>query len=264
MAQPSGWGSTQNAAALPVVDAFARNMLMRYGGRTDDIWSYHDMPGYKRELGGATSAPGSDWASGSGGGSVRISGMGNGGTPSDPGGYNYSTLKNVASGATSAVRMGINASRTLKRASDQNKARKLQDTQRAYTNAWNPGMNYSYAYQQAASGQGQPIQQGGPSSSKLPSLGAPGTMPVVGPVSNIKNPQNPIEAANKGIMEWRKGKASSKYPNPTDPSEAANKGIGDMLRAQQAKAQSARLSSTELYKTNKSMREMFPNFYKNK
>lgn len=98
MAQPSGWGSTQNAAALPVVDAFARNMLMRYGGRTDDIWSYHDMPGYKQELGAATSAPGANWASGSSGGSVRISGMGNGGTPSDPGGYNWNTLNKVSRG----------------------------------------------------------------------------------------------------------------------------------------------------------------------
>lgn len=98
--QPSGWGSTQNAANLPVVDAFARNLLMKYGGRTDDVWAFHDMPGYKQEIGGARGVIGGDGGSFStGSGSVRISGMGRGGTPSDPGGYNWRTLSSTVSNA---------------------------------------------------------------------------------------------------------------------------------------------------------------------
>lgn len=103
MAQPSGWGSTPNAANLPVVDAFARNLLMRYGGRTDDVWAFHDMPGYKQELGSARGAPGGTWATNTGSGTVRITGMGNGGTPSDPGGYNWNTLARSVTGVKQNV-----------------------------------------------------------------------------------------------------------------------------------------------------------------
>jgi hypothetical protein len=97
--QSSGWGSTSNAADLPVVDAFSRNLLMRYGGRTDDIWSYHDMPGYKQEMGSASSAP--RMSSPSGG--YRYSSFDGGGTSSDPGKHNWATLGNVTQFAQNEI-----------------------------------------------------------------------------------------------------------------------------------------------------------------
>ena len=51
----------------------------------------------ERVEGGARRAPGGTWGYNTGSGSVNIRGMGGGGTPSDPGGYNYATLANVAS-----------------------------------------------------------------------------------------------------------------------------------------------------------------------
>ena len=99
--QPSnpGWSSTPMAGGASNVDTFSRIMAMRYGGRTDDIWSYLDQPGYRQELGRATEAPRGSWGTNLGSGSVKVRGMGSGGTPSDPGGYNYGTLENAARGA---------------------------------------------------------------------------------------------------------------------------------------------------------------------
>lgn len=89
--QTSGWAGTPNAAGITVQDAFQRNLLMKYGGRTDNIWDYHDFEGYKKEMGSVLRAPGSQYAS-----SFRNSGMapsfGGRNTPSDPGSYNWDTL----------------------------------------------------------------------------------------------------------------------------------------------------------------------------
>lgn len=149
--QPSGWGSTQNAANLPVVDAFARNLLMKYGGRTDDVWAFHDMPGYKQEIGGARGVIGGDGGSFStGSGSVRISGMGRGGTPSDPGGYNWSTLGNVAYGAAQGVNWTRNTINTARQFNKAKKAQQMTDLQRTYANTFDPNMQYGSIYQGAA------------------------------------------------------------------------------------------------------------------
>lgn len=95
-AQNPGWSSTPMAGNASNVDTFSRIMAMRYGGREDDIWSYLDQPGYRTTLGSPSSAPGGNWGYNTGSGSVSISGPGGGGTPSNPGGYNYRTLANTA------------------------------------------------------------------------------------------------------------------------------------------------------------------------
>jgi len=83
----------------------------------------------------------------------------------------------------------------------------------------------------------------------------------VPPSSRWPNPTDPTEAANKGLSEWlaeqRKPPVSS-YPNPSDPNEAVNKGIGDMLRAQQRvlhpEEPPARfLTNKELFDANRSL-----------
>ena len=99
MQQPNpGWSSTPMAGGANNVDTFSRIMAMRYGGRTDDIWSYLDQPGYRTSIGGASSAPAGGWSYNLGSGSVAVQGMGGGGTPSNPGGYNWGTLGNVVKG----------------------------------------------------------------------------------------------------------------------------------------------------------------------
>lgn len=90
-------GTTPNAA-------FQRLMIQRgVSQRDDDLWSYLDEPGYKRELGSATTAPNSTWSNNTGSGSVTITGMGGSSTSSDPGGYNYRTLSRGGQGIAGAV-----------------------------------------------------------------------------------------------------------------------------------------------------------------
>lgn len=103
--QNPGWASTPMASGTNNVDTFSRIMAMRYGGRTDDIWSYLDQPGYRRDLGPAASAPGGGWSYNTGSGGVTLKGIGRGNTPSDPGDYNWGTL---ARGVTNVKQNVIN------------------------------------------------------------------------------------------------------------------------------------------------------------
>jgi len=99
MVQQNSWSSTPNAGAATVQDAFQRNLLMRYGGRTDSIWDYQDFAGYKRELGSANTAPNASFTTTYNSGSVDIPNYSRGGgTPSNPGGYNWNTFGNVVRG----------------------------------------------------------------------------------------------------------------------------------------------------------------------
>lgn len=90
-----------NSAAFSLGDPWSMHIQQTYGGRgIGDVQPYWDMAGYKRTLGSPSSAPGGTWGYDTGSGSANIRGMGGGGTPSDPGGYNYATLANVASAPT--------------------------------------------------------------------------------------------------------------------------------------------------------------------
>jgi hypothetical protein len=211
MQQPNpGWSSTPMAGGANNVDTFSRIMAMRYGGRTDDIWSYLDQPGYRTSIGGASSAPTGGWSYNLGSGSVAVQGMGGGGTPSNPGGYNYRTLANVARGVKENIanpildkvmpttgKSGQPAFRTggmygayrgkqqqVQKAQSyqaaqqarQQKAQQAQatasmnQTMNAYRNAWNPSMNYGAAYQAGAAAAQPPVQ--GPALPPPPTAGA--------------------------------------------------------------------------------------------
>lgn len=109
MAQQGGWSSTPFAADLTVQDAFSRNLLMKYGGRSDSIWDFHDMPGYRTTMGSASYAGSSvvnPFVKGTG--SVSLRSYGGGGTPSNPGGYNYGTLGRSAEMAGQLVGTAAN------------------------------------------------------------------------------------------------------------------------------------------------------------
>lgn len=266
-----------NSAAFTLGDPWSLHIQQTYGGRgINDVQPYWDMAGYKRTLGKAEAAPSGTWSTGSG--VVQITEVGKGSTPSNPGGYNYGTLKNVVNTTATAVRGAVGITRTLRRANDQNKARQWQQLQTNYRNAWDPNMDYSGSYQAAANAQ---LGTGG--NSPAMTVNGPTTGVTAGQVSSIKSPKNPVEAANKGIQEWqrqrslekektieeanrgiqewRRGRRTSTFPKPGSPVEAANKGIGDMLRGQKAESQKSRLGSSALYKVNKSLRESFPDFY---
>lgn len=167
MAQMSGWGSTQNAAALPVVDAFARNLLMKYGGRTDDIWAFHEMPGYRTSLQGAGFA-GNSVANPfiRGTGRVSLSGIGGSNTSSDPGGRNWGTAQNMVNfpagmynqyrGKQKFIQQKqkveqLQAARQQKQqqaAQAQAQQSQLTANTQAYNATFNPNMNYPFQYQQ--------------------------------------------------------------------------------------------------------------------
>lgn len=91
-----GSGSTPFSVRLHPVDPYALRAMMKFGGRTDDVWSYHDVPGYRSELQGARFSGNSSSSAGSG--SVKLRSFGGGGTPSNPGGYNWNTFGNVVQG----------------------------------------------------------------------------------------------------------------------------------------------------------------------
>jgi hypothetical protein len=208
--QNPGWSSTPMAGGASNVDTFSRIMAMRYGGRTDDIWSYLDQPGYRRTLGGGSGSPsfGGNWTS-AGSGSVAITRMG-GNTPSNPGGYNWGTFGNVVKGFKENVanpildkvmpttgKSGQPAFRTggiygtyrgkqqqvqkaqTYQAAQQARQQQTQQAQatasmnqtmNAYRNAWNPSMNYGAAYQAGATAAQPPVQ--GPALPPPPTAGA--------------------------------------------------------------------------------------------
>lgn len=169
MTQQPSWSSTPSALTTAGLPTGQMGLLMMRSGRgssvgrgaygTGDDWlAYEDyLPGIRRMIDPANfSAP----TSTTGGGSVKIRRF-SGGGGDDPGAHNWGTFGNVATMAGQGLRGLVNTSRTMKRAAEQNKARKWEDAQRAYSNAWNPDMDYSYAYQQAAAGQSAtPAQQG--------------------------------------------------------------------------------------------------------
>ena len=97
----SGANSQSQASGTPFsvklhpIDPYGIRAMMKFGGRTDNVWSYHDVPGYKEEMGPGRSGnfAGSGFRTGSGRASINY--MGRGGTPSNPGGYNWDTLSSV-------------------------------------------------------------------------------------------------------------------------------------------------------------------------
>lgn len=96
--------SNFNPASTTPTDPWSMHITQTYGGRSfADVQKYWDMKGARTTMGGASSAP-SNWYGHLGSGSVRIQGMGGGGTPSDPGGYNYDTLDRMFSTPKDMVR----------------------------------------------------------------------------------------------------------------------------------------------------------------
>lgn len=167
--------------------AFQRLMIQRgVSQRTDDLWAYLDEPGYKRELGAAAAAPRSNWVNRPmGSGSVDFSTNGNGGTPSDPGGYNWNTLSNVASGAAQGISWIRNTINTARQFNKAKKAQKMADLQRTYANTFDPNMQYGAIYQGAASAATQKMTPKQPRTSSRPPKttrpGGIGTVPIKTP-----------------------------------------------------------------------------------
>lgn len=241
---------------------FKFNYMQRHpGGAAYSRFGLLDDPSVlQSRISGPTSAPGGNWGYNTRSGSVRISGARGGKTPSDPGKGNWATLDNAVFNAARGVRGLINTSRTMKRAAEQKKARELEEaqqmearewenTQLAYKNAWNPSMDYSYAYQQAAAGQppiaGQqgttvaqsankllstsqslaaglqasrtPLKQG--ASSKLPRGGTPkpGFVNLLtGPTALVQPPKKPRAA--RSTVQKPKATRSAPAVNLNDPS----------------------------------------------
>lgn len=231
--------SPQTGADIRIRHAYGGNSRAidysaRYGLLRDDSRLAERIEGPARRAPNATfgALPSATYKVG-----MSISG---GGTPSDPGGYNWGTFGNVLSGATKGI--GQAATYVM-----QSRAKSRQ------RNAQVPGNGTVSAL---------------PAPKAMPSPKAPATSgtaaQTAAPFSNYPNPKDPIEAANKGLQAMQRSSMMSSYPNPKDPIEAVNKGIGDMLRAQQATIEARRLSPSDLYKTNKSLRAAFPNFYNNK
>jgi hypothetical protein len=96
-----GSNSTPFSVRLHPVDPYALRAMMKFGGRTDDVWSYHDVPGYRSEVQGARFGGNNAYRTGSG--SVKIRPMGSGGTSSNPGGYNWNTFGNVVQGTAQGL-----------------------------------------------------------------------------------------------------------------------------------------------------------------
>lgn len=104
------------AQAIQPTSQWNRHLQQKYGGQNMDVVSsYWDMPGIRREMGTANYMTGRGFRTGSG--SVNLTKFGSGGTPSDPGGYNWNTLKNVTEpiklGAQKAG-IGLNTPASLK------------------------------------------------------------------------------------------------------------------------------------------------------
>lgn len=149
--QTSGWAGTPNAAGITVQDAFQRNLLMKYGGRTDNIWDYHDFEGYKKELRWGLGSPGSQYAS-----SFKNSGMapsfGGRNTPSDPGSYNWDTL-NKGLNRAAGIGWGLVDWRMAnKRNAVAKQKNQMKQNMQNYADAmssWDPTNNYNMAYSSA-------------------------------------------------------------------------------------------------------------------
>lgn len=105
--QYGGWASTPNAAGVQPVDAFSRLMLMRYGGRTDNLFDYQDETGYKREMGPAGLSGGGSSSRFQGSGMAETN-FGGGNTSSNPGGYNWATLQRNLDRGTDAFKNMVN------------------------------------------------------------------------------------------------------------------------------------------------------------
>jgi hypothetical protein len=173
MAEPNVYPDVINP-----MGAWRRHIVQTYGGQDVNIaQEYWDMKGYKRELGGAGFASQSSLSNpfSSGSGSVRVSSMGGGGTPSNPGGYNYGTLTNsvripksiyktyrgkvdaldrkqrVASmRATRAANAQAAAQAAQQKAQSAQASQNAKDTEMQYANMLDPNMNYSSVYAQTA------------------------------------------------------------------------------------------------------------------
>jgi hypothetical protein len=103
-----GSENTKFSVRLHPVDPYALRALMKFGGRNDDVWSYHDVPGYRSEMQSARFGPPSGYGFTTGSGRVSVNAVGSGGTPSNPGGYNWRTLGNTVSGVSQIAKTGYN------------------------------------------------------------------------------------------------------------------------------------------------------------
>lgn len=113
-------GGTPFSVKLHPVDPYGLRAMMKFGGRTDNVWSYHDVPGYKEEMGPGRygNFAGSSFRTGSGRASINY--MGRGGTPSNPGGYNWDTLSSAVDTTVGMAGNAFNAFMDKKFPNSQN------------------------------------------------------------------------------------------------------------------------------------------------
>jgi predicted lipoprotein with Yx(FWY)xxD motif len=173
--------------AINPIGAWRRHIVQTYGGQDVNVaQQYWDMSGYKREMGGANFSAQSNVANPfrTGSGLTRVTPMGGGGTPSNPGGYNWGTLGSVVQTTFNAPLSMYNtyrgkqdalarkqrvasmqATRAANAQTAQQKAQSAQESQNAkdmamqYTNMLDPNMNYSSVYAQTAAQEPQLTSQ---------------------------------------------------------------------------------------------------------
>lgn len=213
-----------------------------------------------RVEGGASRAPGSGWYNNLGSGSVALRSPSGGGTPSNPGGYNYGTLQTTANAVRNEIvnplldkfspqlnKRGQQVPRTSAsslygkfrgkqqaiaehnqgvrfnqaRVQQQQQAQQQQSmltTQQQYANMYNPSMNYSYAYQQAAQSSQQAAH-----ASKFPSSPGLNLQQAQATASNLPSQQGPSinrPATTGGGFFDRYKNAQSLQPAPRKQSRA--------------------------------------------
>lgn len=96
-----------NSSAFTLGDPWTMHIQQTYGGRgINQVQPYWDMAGYKREMGAMRTASGTSAITGSGFTGIR--GFGSSGTGSNPGGYNYQTLGNVAATTSGLLKTAAN------------------------------------------------------------------------------------------------------------------------------------------------------------
>lgn len=213
--QYGGWASTPNAAGVQPVDAFSRLMLMRYGGRTDNLFDYKDETGYKREMGPAGLSGGESSSRFQGSGMAETN-FGGGNTSSNPGGYNWDTLNRnldrVGAGVRTAVNYRMQSGRLTK-------AKTLAENERSLKAVYGSGQDpLTTAYNTAA----QKVS-GAQTANKLQSL-QQFVAKVVPPSQNLTASMQAktstlVPGASKPIKGRKSQGVNLIYPNGNPPAK---------------------------------------------
>lgn len=227
----------------------------RYGLLRDDSRLAESIEGPAQRMAGPSSY------ARTGSGSVRLKRFSGGDTPSNPGGHNWGTLSGAVDAGAGAIAELYNFGAEMRETSS-GKLDYSDPTKR------NTGFRFKRTpIYNSFRGKKMTLSLDRDILNKKVPGAAPSNEPMslvpAGPIPQWTNTPPGFKTTGISSSYPRVYGASSPYPKPTDVNESVQKFIGDMRRDAEGRAQNQRLSPSQLYNANKSMRSNFPNFYLN-